>query len=105
MITVKTPEQIQKMREAGKIVAGVLEELEKHVKPGISTLELDKIAHDYIIKHGAKPSFLHYHGFPASICSSVACSLPHLRFSLIVPENKVFFWRTIATSLRKVSIL
>jgi len=71
MITVKTPEQIQKMREAGKIVAGVLEELEKHVKPGISTLELDKIAHDYIIKHGAKPSFLHYHGFPASICSSV----------------------------------
>ena len=71
MISVKTPEQIEKMREAGKIVAEVLELIEKHIKPGISTLELDKIAHDYIISRGAKPSFLHYQGFPASICASI----------------------------------
>ncbi len=71
MITVKTSEQIEKMREAGKIVAEVLELIEKHIKPGVSTLELDKIAHDYIISRGAKPSFLHYHGFPASICASI----------------------------------
>ena len=71
MITVKTPEEIEKMRAAGKVVAGVLEELEKHIKPGVSTLELDKIAYQYIINKGAKPSFLHYHGFPASICASI----------------------------------
>ena len=71
MITVKTPEEIEKMREAGKIVAEVLNELEKHIKPGVSTLELDKIAHQYIINRGAKPSFLHYNGFPASICASI----------------------------------
>lgn len=71
MITVKTPEQIEKMREAGKIVAEVLDEISKHIKSGVSTLELDKIAHDYIISRGAKPSFLHYHGFPASICASI----------------------------------
>ena len=71
MITIKTPEQIEHMREAGKIVAEVLEEISKHIKPGVSTYELDKIAHDYIINRGAKPSFLHYHGYPASICASV----------------------------------
>ena len=71
MITVKTPEQIEKMREAGKIVAEALAEVEKYIRPGISTYELDKIAHDYIISRGAKPSFLHYHGFPASICASI----------------------------------
>ena len=71
MITIKTPKQIELMREAGKITAETLEEVGKHIKPGISTLELDKIAHDYIISRGAKPSFLHYHGFPASICTSV----------------------------------
>ena len=71
MITIKTPKQIELMREAGKITAETLEEVGKHIKPGISTLELDKIAYDYIISRGAKPSFLHYHGFPASICTSV----------------------------------
>lgn len=71
MTQVKTPEQIEKMRESGKIVGEVLNLLEKHIKPGVSTLELDKIAHDYIISRGAKPSFLHYCGFPASICASV----------------------------------
>ena len=67
MITIKTPEQIEHMREAGKIVAEVLDLMEKNVRPGVSTAELDKIAHDYIISRGAKPSFLHYQGFPASI--------------------------------------
>ncbi len=71
MITIKTPREIEKMREAGKIVAEVLELIEKYVKPGVSTAELDKIAHDYIISRGARPSFLHYQGFPASICASV----------------------------------
>jgi len=71
MTQVKTPEQIELMRESGRIVGEVLNLLEKHVRPGISTLELDQIAHEYIISQGAKPSFLHYQGFPASICASV----------------------------------
>jgi len=66
MTQVKTPEQIEKMRESGRIVGEVLNLMEKHIKPGVSTLELDKIAHDYIISRG-----LHYCGFPASICASV----------------------------------
>ena len=59
------------MRKAGLILAETRLELEKHLKPGISTLELDKIAHDFIISKGAYPSFKDYEGFPKSICTSV----------------------------------
>lgn len=59
------------MREAGKILSGLFEAIEPYIKPGISTLELDKFAHTYIIEHKAKPSFLHFSGFPASICTSI----------------------------------
>ena len=91
MITVKTPEEIQKMREAGKIVAEVLEEMEKHIKPGVSTLELDKIAHEIIIKRGAKPSFLHYNGFPASICASIDDVVVHgiPKKNLVLQEGQI----------------
>jgi len=91
MITVKTPEEIELMREAGKIVAGVLEEIEKHIKPGVSTLELDKIAHEYIIKRGAKPSFLHYNGFPASICASIDDVVVHgiPKKNLVLQEGQI----------------
>lgn len=91
MITVKTPEEIEKMREAGKIVAEVLNELEKHIKPGVSTLELDKIAHQYIINRGAKPSFLHYNGFPASICASIDDVVVHgiPKKNLILQEGQI----------------
>lgn len=70
MITIKSKSEIEKMRVAGKITAGALKEVEKHIKPGVSTAYLDKIAYDYIISKGAKPSFLHYNGFPGSICAS-----------------------------------
>ena len=71
MVTIKTEAQIEKMRKAGKLLADLFDELSKMVKPGISTLELDKFAYDYIIKHGAKPSCLHYQGYPNTICASV----------------------------------
>ena len=71
MVTVKSKEQIELMRIAGSIVAETLELIENYAKPGISTLTLDKIAHEYIISRGAKPSFLHYNGFPATICTSI----------------------------------
>lgn len=70
MITIKSKSEIEKMRLACKITGDVLKEIEKHIKPGISTKQLDKIAHNYIVSRGATPSFLNYNGFPGSICAS-----------------------------------
>ncbi len=71
MISIKSGSEINKMRASGKIVAGTFKELEKHITAGITTKELDKIAYDYILSQGARPSFLNYHGFPGSICASL----------------------------------
>jgi len=71
VISIKNEKEIEVMRMAGKITAAVLDEISKHIKPGISTLELDKIANMIIINKGAKPAFLRYNGFPASICTSI----------------------------------
>lgn len=70
-IIIKNNTEINYMREAGKIVALALEKIEKHIKIGISTLELNKIAEDLILSHGAIPSFKGYGDFPATICASV----------------------------------
>ena len=71
MISIKSDKEIESMRMAGKITAAVLDEISKHIRPGISTLELDKIANMFIIDKGAKPAFLRYNGFPCSICTSI----------------------------------
>ncbi len=71
MIKIKTEKEIELLRIAGKITRETLLEIEKFVKPGVTTKQLDKIAHDFILKNNATPSFLHYDGFPASICASV----------------------------------
>ncbi len=69
---VKTADEIQKMRIAGKLAADVLVMIEPYLKPGISTNELDKICHDYIVNiQQAIPAPLNYHGFPKSICTSI----------------------------------
>ncbi len=65
------------MRVSGKIVGQALAELEKRVKPGVSTLELDKFAYDYFIKNDCKPAFLGYHGYPSTICTSVNDEVVH----------------------------
>ena len=71
-VTIKTAEQIEKMRIAGRLAAEVLEMIEPHVQVGITTNELDKICHDYIVnEQKAIPAPLDYHGFPKSICTSV----------------------------------
>ena len=70
MITIKSRTEIEKMRIAGKLTGEALELIEKHIKPGITTAQLDKIAYDFIKSKGATPSFLHYNGFPGSICAS-----------------------------------
>ena len=77
MINRKSREEIKVMRHAGNIVALVHEEMKNVVQPGISTLELDKIAFDIIKKNKAYPTFLGYNGFPNSICTSVNEQVVH----------------------------
>lgn len=71
MIILKNHDEISKMRKAGKIVGETLLLLEKEVKPGVTTANLDRIAEEFITKHGAKPSFKGLYGFPSSLCISV----------------------------------
>lgn len=70
-ISIKTPEEIEKMRAAGKLAADVLEMIGPYIKAGVTTAEIDKICHDYIVEHGAIPAPLNYHGFPKSVCTSL----------------------------------
>lgn len=76
-IEVKNDDQLVLMRRAGLVVAEALAAVRAATRPGISTGELDQIAEDVIRSHGATPSFLGYHGFPASICASVNAEIVH----------------------------
>lgn len=82
-VTIKNEEQIFKMRAAGKLAAQALRHTASFVRPGISTGELDKIAHQFIIEHKAIPASLNYKGFPKSICTSVNNVVCHG-----IPSNK-----------------
>jgi methionyl aminopeptidase len=77
VITIKSKAEFEVMRRAGRLVAETLERLEAAVKPGVSTGELDKIAYEHITKSNGIPSFKGYHGFPASICTSVNDEVVH----------------------------
>jgi methionyl aminopeptidase len=68
---VKTPETIERMRVAGRIAAQALEEVGKHVRPGVTTDELDRVGHEFLVDHGAYPSTLGYKGYPKSLCTSI----------------------------------
>src|SRR3989344_3609471 len=70
MIDIKIPEEIKIMREGGKILASVLVELLKNIKPGVSELEIDRFAEGLILKKGAKPGFKEIKGYNNSICVS-----------------------------------
>ncbi|MAQ99486.1 MAG: type I methionyl aminopeptidase [Oceanospirillaceae bacterium] len=71
-VIINTAEDIEKMRVAGRLAAEVLEMIGEHVRPGVSTGELDRICHDYIVNvQQAIPAPLNYHGFPKSICTSI----------------------------------
>ena len=83
MITIKSPAEIEIMRENGKILAKIMEELKKKVRPGITTKELDKVAQDLVLKSGAKPSFKGYQNFPASLCTSINEEIVHC-----LPSNR-----------------
>lgn len=76
-ITIKSEREISRMREAGKILADVHDRLEEIIKPGISTLDIDRKGEELIRKAGCIPSFLNYEGYPASICVSVNDEVVH----------------------------
>ena len=77
MINLKTEKGIEMMEIAGRITKGTLDEVAKFIKPGISTLELDEIAENYIRSQNATPSFKNYEGFPATICASINDVIVH----------------------------
>ncbi len=70
-IRIHRPEDFEAMRKAGRLAAEVLDFVTPHVVPGVSTAELDRLCHTYILDHGAIPAPLNYRGFPKSICTSV----------------------------------
>ena len=92
-IEIKSPDQIALMRKAGLIVATALSEVRDALRPGLSALELNDLAHAVILDHGAQPSFLDYEGFPKSLCISindeVIHGIPNQR--IIAPGDVVSF--------------
>lgn len=84
MVILKTANAIKKMREAGRLSALALKVGGEAVKPGVTTAEIDKAIHDFIVSQGATPSFLNLYGFPASACISVNDELIHG-----IPGNRV----------------
>ncbi|MEU6779239.1 type I methionyl aminopeptidase [Nonomuraea angiospora] len=68
---VKSPEIIERMRVAGRLAAQALDEVAKHIRPGVTTDELDRVGHEFLVDHGAYPSTLGYKGYPKSLCTSI----------------------------------
>ena len=77
MISIKSDREIELMREAGKYNIMTFKEVEKYLKPGVTTKKLDKVIHDFIVKNGCVPSTLGYEGYPASVCISVNDEVVH----------------------------
>lgn len=77
MITIKNAHQLEAMRQACKITAAARALAGEMVRPGVTTRQIDKAVHDFIVSQGAKPSFLNYSGYPASACISVNATVIH----------------------------
>ena len=77
MISIKSESELKLMRISGRVVGQALIELEKKVKPGVTTQELDKFTYDFFKKNECVPAFLGYHGYPATICTSVNDQVVH----------------------------
>ena len=84
MIHLKTNEEIELLRENHLLVSETLAEVGRHIRPGVTTKELDRVAEEFIRSHGAVPAFLGYQGFPASLCVSVNDQVVHG-----IPSDKV----------------
>jgi methionyl aminopeptidase len=77
MIILKSLQEIEKMRKSNAIVAAILEELRKKIRPGVKTIELDRLSEDLALKKGARPAFKGYRGYPYSLCTSVNSEVVH----------------------------
>src|SRR5213594_4699505 len=77
MIVCRSTAELDRMREAGRLVGEVLTELAAHVAPGVSTGDLDALAEKRIVQAGATPAFKGYHGYPAAICASINDEVIH----------------------------
>jgi methionyl aminopeptidase len=77
MISIKSQREIELMRQTCRLAAQTLNYIEQFIKPGVSTLEINDLCHEYIIKHGAIPAPLNYHGFPKSVCTSLNSVICH----------------------------
>lgn len=77
MINLKTEEEIELLRENNQLVSLTLAEVGKHIKPGVTTLQLDAVAEEFIRDHGAVPGFLGYGGFPGTLCISINDEVVH----------------------------
>lgn len=84
MISIKSKEEIEIMKEGGKILAKIMKEVERQVKPGIKTCELDRLAESLVLKYRGKCSFKGYNDFPACLCTSINEEIVH-----IAPSNRV----------------
>jgi methionyl aminopeptidase len=78
MISIKKPEEIEIMLEGGRILAKIMKELERKIKPGVTTKELDRLAESLILKYGGKCSFKGYENFPACLCTSINEEIVHV---------------------------
>jgi methionyl aminopeptidase len=76
-LILKSERDLAVMRKAGRLVAHALEALRERVKPGVSTADLDRFAYEFLTRHGATPSFKNYHGYPASLCTSINEEVVH----------------------------
>lgn len=77
MVTIKAKSEIEKMKIAGKVTYGALKAVKAAIRPGVTTLELDRVAEEYIRSQGCTPSFKGYGGFPGSVCASVNHEIIH----------------------------
>ena len=77
MIILKSRQEIEKMRKSNALVAAILEELTKKIRPGVKTIELDRLSEEMALKKGARPAFKGYRGYPYSLCTSVNSEVVH----------------------------
>jgi len=77
MIILKSRREIEKMKKSNALVAAILEELRKKIKPGVKTIELDRLSEEMALKKGARPAFKGYRGYPYSLCTSVNSEVVH----------------------------
>jgi methionyl aminopeptidase len=77
MITLKSPTELEVMRQGGAILREVLDLLTAEIKPGVMTIDLDRLAHDELTRRGTKPAFLGLYGFPGSVCTSINEQIVH----------------------------